>query len=94
MIKVFSQTQFQYDTAWKNFESSGMVDVIPTNGAPKRNPVINTLDELRKQINAQADRLGLTPKALDSIKSLEVTEESESDKAMKKLNEILSSSSK
>ena len=91
MIKVYSQLQYQYDKTWDNFEKGGMQGVIPTNGAPKRNPDINTMDELRKQMNALADRLGLTPKALDSIKSLEVVEESQSDKVMQKLNEILKS---
>lgn len=85
MIKVFSQTQFQYDNAWKEFEKEGMKNLIPANGSLKRNPIVNTLEDLRKQLNVQSDKLGLTPKALDNIKN---TQQEEQSGLSQMLNEV------
>lgn len=75
MIKIYLDAQNQYEKAWDEFKNGGMQSTVECAGGVKKNPILVTIEDLRKQIVTYSDRLGLNPKALDQIKNAQVTEE-------------------
>jgi phage terminase small subunit len=59
----------QYEKLTKVFKDSGYKDYSSYTGAggDKKSPLISTLESLRKDIGTYSDKLGLNPKALESI---------------------------
>lgn len=74
-IKVYLDIYSQYEKAWDEFVESGMQSTVECAGGVKKNPLLVTIEDLRKQIVTYSDRLGLNPKALDQIKNAQVTQE-------------------
>lgn len=70
-IKIYVHAKLQYDTAWKEFVDGGCKSSVACAGGVKKNPVLINLEETRKQLSVWQDKLGLNPKALDGIKSIE-----------------------
>lgn len=68
-IRVYSHTQLQYDRAWRRLKRQNYRETIETNAGTRKDPLITVIEDLRKQLNVQAQSLGLTPKALDSMKN-------------------------
>lgn len=68
-IEIYAHMKVQYDEVFNRWVKGGMKSQVKSSGGMKRSPVVAQLEELRKQMITYSDRLGLTPKALDSIKN-------------------------
>lgn len=75
LIETYINVYDQYEKAWDEFVNDGMKSLIECRGGYKKNPLLMTIESLRKEIITYSDRLGLNPKALDQIKNAQVTEE-------------------
>lgn len=82
IILTFSEAEFQYDKYWRKLRSQRYRAIVETNGGPRKDPLITILENLRKDINALATSLGLTPKALKGLRESQPQTKSEFDKAM------------
>ena len=75
LITVYLDICNQYESAWKEFRDGGMQSTVEGVNSVKKNPLLVTIEDLRKQMVTYSDRLGLNPKALDQIKNAQVKEE-------------------
>jgi len=65
LIEIYAELIHQYTILSCEFEKAGYPYEAPTNqGGMKRAPIVGTLEGLRKDILAYADRLCLNPKAI------------------------------
>ena len=74
-IKVYIDIYNQYEQAWNEFVKDGMKSSVECAGGIKKNPILVTIEDLRKQLITYSDRLGLNPKALDQIKNAQIPKE-------------------
>lgn len=89
-IRVYVHMIVQYDTIYSRWVRGGMKSKVKSSGGYKRSPEVAQLEELRKQMVTYSDRLGLTPKALDTIKNnVNVNVKTGLDKAMETISGIL-----
>lgn len=89
IIDIYCSLLLQYKTFEKQFEDSGFqVEEEYTNKAGATNmrktPIYQAMEALRKDIVVYSDRLGLNPKALDSL-TIEETKTSKLEKALSQL---------
>lgn len=74
IINVYAETLYQYNETNKRYLKGGMKNQTKTSGGMKTSPIVGILTNLKKEIITYSDRLGLTPKALDSIKNAQEEE--------------------
>ncbi|WP_407669414.1 P27 family phage terminase small subunit [Paenibacillus ehimensis] len=68
IIEIYAELREQYAALTKQFENSGYAFEVETmQGGAKKAPIVATLESLRKDILAYADRLCLNPKIIDGI---------------------------
>ena len=68
VIDVFADTVSEYDREMKQFDIEGrQFEVETANGGTKKSGTVSAIENLRKDIIAYSDRLGLTPKSLESL---------------------------
>src|SRR5690625_4983147 len=68
LIDVYADIQHDYMLARKDFEDGGRVYETQTAaGNPKKSAIVDSIEKLRKDLLAYSDRLGLSPKSLESI---------------------------
>lgn len=68
LIEIYADLVFQYNESMQEFEDSGrQYETETAAGNSKKSPIVATLETLRKDILAYSDRLGLNPKALETI---------------------------
>lgn len=68
LVRIYAQLRAQYRILTERFERDNyIVSVDTAQGGEKKSPLVATLENLRKDILAYSDRLGLNPKALDSM---------------------------
>ena len=68
VVEKYADMLAQYQLAWEEFVESGCVEECPTKaGGVRKTAAVTTMEELRRQIGAYADRLCLTPKTNDVI---------------------------
>ena len=66
VMEKYADMLAQYKLAWEEFVESGCVAECPTKaGGVRKTAAVTTMEELRRQIGAYADRLCLTPKTND-----------------------------
>lgn len=83
IIRVYSQLCEQYDTLTSQFIDADYNCVSSTAaGGEKKDPLVSTLEALRKDILNYSDRLCLTPKSFDSMNLKPPAKESKLDKAL------------
>ncbi len=69
VISVYADLLDLYDKNMAVYRKSKFQATINTeNGGQKTNPVIKTLETIRKDIAAYSDRLGINPKALETMR--------------------------
>lgn len=70
LIDIYSELVHQYLRALKEFEEGGFEYIEKTAaGNPKKSGIVSAMENLRKDILQYSDRLGLTPKAYETIKA-------------------------
>ena len=70
IIDIYAGLVHQYLRANVEFEESGYIYTEETaSGNPKKSSIVSTMENLRKDILQYSDRLGLTPKAFESLKA-------------------------
>lgn len=68
LVKIYADIQHDYLIARKDFEESGRVYETETAaGNPKKSAIVDTIEKLRKDIITYSDRLGLSPKSMETI---------------------------
>lgn len=68
LVSIYADLVFQYNESMQDFEESGrQYETETAAGGSKKSPIVATLETLRKDILAYSDRLGLNPKALETI---------------------------
>lgn len=68
IISIYAGLVEQYLRAEIEFEESGYVYETETAaGNPKKSSIVSTMENLRKDILQYSDRLGLTPKSLETL---------------------------
>jgi len=68
IIEIYAELVEQYAKLSKEFRKSGyQYEVATDQGGTKKAPIVATLEGLRKDILAYADRLCLNPKALENV---------------------------
>lgn len=68
IIDIYSDLVYQYNEAMEMFEITGrQYEVETAAGGTKKSATAASLEVLRKDIITYSDRLGLTPKALETI---------------------------
>jgi phage terminase small subunit len=68
LIDVYVDIQHDYMLARRDFEKSGrQYETETAAGNPKKSAIVDSIEKLRKDIIAYSDRLGLSPKSLESI---------------------------
>jgi len=76
IIDIYAGLVHQYLRATVEFEEGGYIYTEETaSGNPKKSSIVSTMENLRKDILQYSDRLGLTPKAFESLQA-EVQKES------------------
>ncbi len=69
IISIYAELVEQYEIMTKKFKDSDyQYEVFTGDGGTKKSPIVATLESLRKDIASYSDRLGLNPKAMDSVK--------------------------
>lgn len=64
LLRMYAEVRAQYRLAWEEFVESGCVAECKTNaGGVRKTAALTTMEELRRQIGAYADRLKLAPKS-------------------------------
>lgn len=64
IIEMYAEMKAQYDLAWEEFVASGCKAECQTKtGGTRKTAAVTTMEELRRQIGAYADRLCITPKS-------------------------------
>lgn len=90
MIKVYADIKFQYDNAMKEYQDMGYPVTVECAGGIKKHPYVIQLEDLRKQLVTYSDRLGLNPKALDSIRNAQTVEvQTGLEKSMEEITEAI-----
>lgn len=83
-IEIYADMLAQYRLAWEEFVASGCRAECKTKaGGVRKTAALTTMEELRRQIGAYADRLCLTPKT-----------KAEKEKTVSKLEEAMGKISK
>ena len=68
LIEVYTDIQHDYMLARKEFEESGRkYETKTAAGNPKKSAIVDSIEKLRKDLIAYSDRLGLSPKSLETI---------------------------
>lgn len=68
LIEVYVDIQHDYMLARKDFEETGrQYETETAAGNPKKSAIVDSIEKLRKDLLAYSDRLGLSPKSLESI---------------------------
>jgi len=68
LIDIYVDMQRDYMLARKDFEENGrQYETETAAGNPKKSAIVDSIEKLRKDIIAYSDRLGLSPKSLESI---------------------------
>lgn len=70
-INTLADIKFQYNELNDRFLRNGMKINTKTSGGMKAAPIVGILSNLKKEIITYSDRLGLTPKAYESLKKAE-----------------------
>lgn len=66
VIEIYADMVYQYNYLSREFESSGFQVVVPTErSGGKKNPVLVSLENLRKDIGTYSDKLKLSPKSCE-----------------------------
>lgn len=75
IIDIYCEMREQYERLTKEFKDDGYkgYSVDTSDGGKKKSPLIATLENLRKDIGTYSDKLGLNPKALESITAEKTT---------------------
>ena len=88
IINIYLDILDHYDRVKAEFEEDGRM-LIDCNGGQKKNPLLVTLEGLKKEIITYSDRLCLNPKSFDQVKNAKETEEMTGlEKALKAFEEI------
>ena len=74
IINIYLDILSQYDRALTEFNNDGRM-LIDCNGGQKKNPLLVTLEGLKKEIITYSDRLCLNPKSFDQVKNANEKEE-------------------
>ena len=91
-IKIYVHMKVQYDAIFQRWVKGGMKSKVKSSGGYKRSPEVAQLEELRKQMITYSDRLGLTPKALDTIKNnVNVNAHTGLEESLKEISDALNS---
>lgn len=94
IIKAYADILYQYEMVWNEYESLGCPAFAEHPGGIKKHPSAIQLEDLRKQMTIYSDRLGLNPKALDSIKNAQTIEvKSKLDSALDNIADVLKGNS-
>lgn len=68
IIKIYVDTYYNYLVAQNDFEETGRkYETTTAAGNPKKSAIVDTIEKSRKDLLAYSDRLGLNPKALETI---------------------------
>lgn len=68
LIRIYAELRVQYEDLTTRYRNGGMRYQVKTaDGGAKKAPIVATLESLRKDILAYSDRLGLNPKAIESV---------------------------
>lgn len=68
IIEIYAELREQYTALTKKFAESGYrFEVETLQGGTKKAPIVATLESLRKDILAYADRLCLNPKSIETV---------------------------
>lgn len=69
IIDIYCEMREQYERLTKKFKAGDYTgySTETADGSEKKSPLISTLECLRKDIANYSDKLGLNPKALESI---------------------------
>src|SRR5690606_30142164 len=68
IIEIYAELREQYAALSERFAAQGYPFEVPTaDGGSKKAPIVATLESLRKDILAYADRLCLNPKSLETV---------------------------
>lgn len=87
LIDVYTDIQHDYMLARKDFEESGRkYETETAAGNPKKSAIVDSIEKLRKDLLAYSDRLGLSPKSLETI-TAEQQSKSKLDSLLGELNE-------
>lgn len=82
IIYIYLDILDQYDRAQAEFEKDGRM-LIDCRSGQKKNPLLVTLEGLKKEIITYSDRLCLNPKSFDQVKNAkDITEKTRLDQAM------------
>lgn len=85
IIEIYAELREQYAALSERFAADGYPFEVPTaDGGSKKAPIVATLESLRKDILAYADRLCLNPKTIDGI-TIETKKQSALAAALKAL---------
>lgn len=86
-INIYIDILDQYKRANEEFKNDGRM-LIDCRSGQKKNPLLVTLEGLKKEIITYSDRLCLNPKSFDQVKNANNNEELTGlEKAMKLFNE-------
>ena len=87
IINIYLDILGQYDRALSEFNQDGRM-LIDCNGGQKKNPLLVTLEGLKKEIITYSDRLCLNPKSFDQVKNAkDIEEKTGLEKALEAFNE-------
>ena len=87
IINIYLDILDQYDKAQAEFEKDGRM-LIDCRSGQKKNPLLVTLEGLKKEIITYSDRLCLNPKSFDQTKNAkDVQEKTGLEKALELFNE-------
>ncbi len=84
IIDIYSELTEQYRRLTKIYRDDGFeYSTTTADGGEKKNPIVATLESLRKDILQYSDRLCLNPRAANEGKSAQAPEESGLAKALR-----------
>ena len=87
IINIYLNILDQYDRAYAEFEKDGRM-LIDCRSGQKKNPLLVTLEGLKKEIITYSDRLCLNPKSFDQVKNAkDIEEKTGLEKALELFNE-------
>lgn len=87
IINIYLDILDQYDRAQAEFEKDGRM-LIDCRSGQKKNPLLVTLEGLKKEIITYSDRLCLNPKSFDQVKNAkEIEEKTGLEQALELFNE-------
>lgn len=88
-INILADLLYQYDITNQRYIKGGMKNQTKTTGGYKPSPIVGLLSNQRKDIITCSDRLGLNPKALDSIKNAQEEKKTGLELALKGFEELI-----